>query len=348
MKLVCPLVLLLIAPVLAQARAQDAVPAPAASSGAAVLPDAPQTESTGTITGRVLYSDTQPVSGAKVTLQPASGPALQVDTDAAGGFLFLRVPAGPFRLKAESEGLAPASADGTLPAAGGLDVGPMVLEIAALVTRVNAISEEQAAEEQVRQEEHQRIAGVIPNFFVVYDDQALPLSSGQKFRLSARTLFDPSTIAVSAIIAGGEQAANSYPGFGSGMRGYARRFGASYADGATGIMLSSWVLPTVLHQDPRFLYMRSGTLRARVGNVLRQAVEQKGDNGRWQPAWSNTLGGVGSALISTTYYPAQDRSRGTIAAENFGLGVLSQAIANTLQQFVFNHVTTHKDAPPAP
>ena len=341
-KLLRLLVTILLAFWVVRAHAQ---PPPAGESSSATLPDAPGSRQPGTVTGRVLYSDSQPVYDARVTLQPASGPALTTTTDADGSFVFLRVPPGAFTVRAEADGLSPTSTTGDLLAAGGVDLAPIILPIAAVVTQVNAISEKEAAEEQVQMEEQQRIAGLIPNFLVVYDDNAIPLSPGQKFRLSARTLIDPSTFVVSALIAGGEQAGNSYPSWGRGMSGYSRRFAASYADGATGMMISSWMLPSILHQDPRFFYQTHGTVRSRIGNVLRQAIEQKGDNGRWQFAWSNTVGGMASAVISSTYYPAQNRTWLGLTAQNFGLGVLSQAIANTLQQFVFNHVTTHRDDP---
>lgn len=296
----------------------------------------------GTVAGRVHYSDGTPVVAARVTLEPVHGTPLESTTDDDGGFVFQEVPEGAFTVTVSANGMTPISTDGVLPGGARLDLPMMTLAIAPVVTQVNAISQEQAAEMQVRAEEHQRIGGVIPNFFVVYDENPIPLTSKQKLRLSLRTLVDPATMAVSAIIAGGEQAADSYPGFGEGARGYARRFGASYGDGTTEILLGGWALPSLFHQDPRYFYQGSGSVRSRIRNVLKQTVEQKHDGGKWQFAWSNTLGSVGSALISNTYYPAEHDKWVALTGENFGLALASEAIANTLQEFVFGRITSHK------
>jgi hypothetical protein len=202
--------------------------------------------------------------------------------------------------------------------------------MAVVHTDVTAVSEHEAAEREVRAEEGQRILKTIPNFLVVYDDEPVALSAGQKFRLSTRTLADPVTIGVAAAIAGGEQASNSYPGFGRGVRGYARR-----------MLLSGAILPTVFHQDPRYFYRGVGSKRSRLMFALKQTVAQKGDNGHWQFAWSNTLGGVGTALISDTYYPRQPgHQSGSQTGQLFGLSMLSTGISNLMQEFVFGRVTT--------
>jgi hypothetical protein len=241
-----------------------------------------------------------------------------------------------------SRDVEPASTSVTVQPAASLELPAIVMRLEVVHTDVTAVSEHEAAEREVRAEEGQRILKAIPNFMVVYDDEPVALSAGQKFRLSARTLADPVTIGVSAAIAGGEQASNSYPGFGRGVRGYARRFGASVGDSTSGMMLSGAILPTMFHQDPRYFYRGTGSRRSRLMYVLKQTVEQKGDNGHWQFAWSNTLGGVGSALISDTYYPRQGHTWGADTGQLFGLSMVSSGISNLMQEFVFGRVTSRR------
>ena len=218
----------------------------------------------------------------------------------------------------------------------------VMLRLVTVHTDVTAITEHEAAEREVHAEESQRILKAIPNFMVVYDAEPVPLSSGQKFRLSVRTLADPVTIGVSAAVAGGEQASGAYPGFGRGVRGYARRFGASVGDSTSGMLLSGAILPSLFHQDPRYFYRGTGSRGSRLMYVLKQTVEQKGDNGHWQFAWSNTLGSVGSALISDTYYPRLGHHWGSETGQLFGLSIASTGISNLLQEFVFGRVTSRK------
>ncbi|GAC1421229.1 MAG: hypothetical protein NVSMB62_15970 [Acidobacteriaceae bacterium] len=306
------------------------------------LPVAPTPNLSGVVRGRVLYTDSTPVGSAALTLTPASGPALHTTTEADGSFTFFHVDAGPFRVDAAADGLQADSIADTLSGTGSLELPALSLRVATVVTQVSAISQEEAAERDVRQEETQRLFGAIPNFFIVYGGEAVPLSPRQKFRLSLRTLFDPSNIAVSAAIAGGEQASGSYGGFGKGPAGFARRFGASFGDASSGILLTSALLPSVFHQDPRYFYRGTGSIRSRFGYVLKNSVEQKGDSGRWQFGWSNIVGNAGAALISNTYYPNQTDKWATLTGENFGLSVAGQGIANLLQEFVFARLTTHR------
>ena len=312
------------------------------------LPDSPAANATGAIRGEVLYQDQSPIPGARLTLTPtigaptASAPRTTT-SEMDGSFLFQQVPPGTFTLTVTSSDVEPASTNVMVSPGTAVEVPAIAMRLAVVRTDVTAISEHEAAEREVRVEEGQRILRSIPNFLVVYDDEPVPLSAGQKFRLSTRTLADPVTIGVSAVIAGGEQASNSYPGFGRGVGGYARRFGASVGDSTSGMLISGAILPTIFRQDPRYFFRGTGSRRSRLMYVLKQTVEQRGDNGHWQFAWSNTLGGVGTALVSGTYYPRQPGHQwGSQTGQLFGLSMASTGISNLMQEFLFGRVTTRR------
>ena len=323
------------------ADAQPVQPSPAA------LPTSPAANAPGAVHGEVLYQDRAPIAGARLTLTSANaaatnGPALTTRSEMDGSFLFQQVPPGTFTLTVTSDDVEPASTTVMVASGGAVELPPISMRMAVVHTDVTAVSAHEVAEREVRVEEGQRILKSIPNFMVVYDDEPVPLSAGQKFRLSTRTLADPVTIGVSAVIAGGEQASNSYPGFGRGVRGYARRFGASVGDSTSGMLLSGAIMPTIFRQDPRYFYRGTGSKASRLKFVVKQTVEQKGDNGRWQFAWSNTLGGVATALVSDTYYPRQPgRQWCSQTGQLFGLSMVSTGISNLMQEFVFGRVTTH-------
>ena len=294
----------------------------------------------GAVQGQVLYPDQTPIASARLTLTPSVGPALTTVSEPDGSFLFEQVPAGAFTLTASADDVEPATANGTVPNGGAVELPSMVLRLSVVHTEVNAITQREAAEGEIHSEEHQRILHVVPNFLVVYDAEAVPLSSSQKFRLSARNWIDPVNIGISAVSAGVEEGTNSYPGFGKGLRGYGRRFGASFGDATSSALLGGALLPSIFRQDPRYFFRGTGSTGSRLMFVLKQAVEQKGDNGHWQFAWSNTVGQVGSALLSDTYYPRQGHRWGANTGEFFALGFANTGISNLLQEFVFGHVTT--------
>jgi len=171
-------------------------------------------------------------------------------------------------------------------------------------------SERERAEKELKKEEKQRILGILPEFNTVYASSAARLSSSQKFRLAFKNTFDPFTLVGAGIDAGLSQWHNEYPGYGQGASGYGKRLAASYADTFTGTMFGNAIFPSLLHQDPRYFRKGSGGFARRVLYAVSTTVICKGDNGHWQPNYSNFLGNLAAGGISNVYYPASDRGVG--------------------------------------
>jgi len=172
------------------------------------------------------------------------------------------------------------------------------------------LSQQEKAEEQLKQQEHQRIVGVVPNFNVSYNEDAPPLSKGQKFRLAFRSATDPVQFGIAAFDAGMSQAENDFPGYHQGWKGYAKRFGAAYADNFDGTMLGNGVFPILLKQDPRYFRRGKGKVSARLMYALSTTVWCRNDDGSHGPNYSNILGNLAAGGISNLYYPSTDRGAG--------------------------------------
>jgi hypothetical protein len=173
-----------------------------------------------------------------------------------------------------------------------------------------APSKEEKAEAQLRQQESQRIVGVVPNFNVSYDRNAVALSPKQKLRLAWHTATDPVTFGIAGFDAGLSQAENDFPGYGQGAQGYAKRFGASYADNFDGTMIGNAFLPILLKQDPRYFRRGEGSFTSRLLYSLSTTVWCRNDNGKYGPNYSNVLGNLAAGGISNLYYPSTDRGAG--------------------------------------
>jgi hypothetical protein len=158
----------------------------------------------------------------------------------------------------------------------------------------------------VSTEEKQRIYGVIPNFYTAYDKDAVPLSPALKFRLALKSSTDPVTFAGVIMVAGLYQAID-LPDYRKGAAGYAQRSASVYADSVTGIVIGGAVLPSLLHQDPRYFYQGTGTTRSRVRHALFAPLVAKGDNGHLQFNISTVGGDLASGTIQNLYYPQADR-----------------------------------------
>ena len=318
----------------------------AAHAQQAELPAAPNqnsTEALGTISGTVVDPNGNFVVSATVKLsREATGDEPQLTSDQVGHFLFTGVPPGPFQIAITAAGFADQHVKGVLHPGETLNMSNLSLAIPGATTEVQVrVTNYELAEEQIKVQETQRVLGVIPNFYVTYDPGALPLKPKQKFELAWKTSVDPVTFAASGAIAGLEQAGDGFSGYGQGAQGYAKRFGASYADSFIGNMIGGAVLPSILKQDPRYFYKGNGTIRQRVFYALANAVVCKGDNGRWQPDYSGILGSLAAGGISNLYYPAGNRSGVQLTFENTLLGIAGSGIGNLFQEFLIRRLTPH-------
>jgi len=195
-------------------------------------------------------------------------------------------------------------------------------------------------------EEEQRVLGVLPNFYVTYIPDAAPLTTKQKFRLGWKSVVDPVSIGFAGALAGLQQAYNWNAGYGQGLQGYAKRFGATYADLASGTFIGSVILPSVFKQDPRYFYKGTGSRKSRFFYAVANSVICKGDNGRWQPNYSNVLGSLAAGAISNLYYPASSRAGVGLTFRNAAIGIGGTSVGAVFEEFVFRRLTSHShDAP---
>jgi hypothetical protein len=139
--------------------------------------------------------------------------------------------------------------------------------------------------------------------------------------------------------AGVEQAQNHFEGYGQGAEGYAKRFGAGYADTITGTFIGGAILPSLLKQDPRYFYKGQGSIESRALYAIANSVICKGDNRRWQVNYSNILGSLAAGGLSNLYYPSDDRNGAGLTFENAAIGIGSTAVANLFQEFLIRKLT---------
>jgi hypothetical protein len=281
------------------------------------------------------------VAGARVKLTGEDPSASQEVLSANdGSFSFTSAAPGTFQLTITAAGFATQISSGILHAGENYVAPVAALAVATAVMDVEVgVSQVEVAEEQMKVEEKQRVLGVLPNFYVSYIPDAAPLNSKQKFKLAWKTVIDPFTLVFVGGAAGVEQWQNHFVGYGQGAQGYAKRFGAGYADTVSGTFIGGAILPSILKQDPRYFYKGTGSTPARFLYAIANAFICKGDNKRWQANYSNMLGSLAAGGISNLYYPAQDRSGAGLTFENAALGIFSTAVSNLFQEFVIKKLT---------
>lgn len=301
---------------------------------------------TATITGVVTDADDAIIPGAAVSIDgPTSNDHFAgVAAGGDGSFVLNNLhPSVPYHVVVTAHGFANWSSRALILQPGQhLDLTDVKLTVSTVETSITAIQPEQLAFEQVKNEEAQRVFGVIPNFYVVYDHQFVPLSPKLKYELAFHAATDVVSIAGAGVLAGINQAAASKPNYTQGAKGYGQRFGAAYAGTVTDVFIGGAVLPSLLHQDPRYFYQGTGTKKSRALHAMSAPFVAKGDNGRWQFNYSSIGGDLAAGAIANTYYPNRDRGAGLVFS-SLGLSTGGR-IANALaQEFILRKLTSHSN-----
>jgi hypothetical protein len=302
-----------------------------------------ETTGTASISSTVSDDNGDVLQGAQVTLTDSLGTVKgTVESDSNGHFVFTNLHPGSYTLKVTGNGMSTfTSSPISLLTGQALSFPQVTLAVSGGVTSVTVSgNKEELANEQVRIAVQQRIGGVIPNFYSSYDWNAPPMQSKQKFQLSARSIVDPVSFLVIAGIAGMEQHQNVFPGYGGGIEGYGKRYGAALANHVSATLLCKAVYPSIFHQDPRYFYKGKGGVRSRAFYAMSAAVIAKGDDGRWKPNYSNVLGNFSAAAISNLYYPSSDQGVSLVVFNGL-VNTGADAASNLLREFVLKKLTTH-------
>lgn len=180
----------------------------------------------------------------------------------------------------------------------------------------------------------QHILEVIPNYATVNEPPAVyqPITTGKKFVITAHDSFDPFNWVLDGLYAAVYQKQDRYPQWGQGGQAYAKRFGATFADGTISTYLSEGVLPTLLHEDPRYFRIGQGGTWHRIGYALTRVLVTKTDSGGSRFNNSEIEGNLAAAALGSFYYPRADRTPEDML-EKFSISVVSDAMFNVLREF---------------
>ena len=294
-----------------------------------------------TLTGTVEDASGGLVPQARITLSaPGKTGVRTAQSDNTGHFSLPGIPAGTYKLTIVSPGLQTyVSPDFTIAAGQRQELPPISLAVATLNSNVQVTaSEEQVAEVQIHAEEKQRVLGIAPDFYSSYIWDAAPLDAPQKFVLASKSAFDPVAFFSIGAVAGLEQWRNIYPGYHQGAEGYAKRYGASFADEAIGRFFASAIYPSLFHQDPRYFYKGTGTKTQRAEYAITRVFVTRGNNGRPQPNYSLFLGRLTAGAIANLYHDPSDRGA-ALTFENAFLNIGGHAFDNLVREFILKRFT---------
>lgn len=163
--------------------------------------------------------------------------------------------------------------------------------------------------------------------------QVKPMTPKEKRWLAVRNVVDPFnavTILGDAAIAVGY---NAHSPYGPGMTGFGRYVGVSYSQDMTGEFFGTFLIPTIVHQDPHYHRMPNATIRRRIAHAILQVVWTQGDNGKEMVNYADLAGFAIDDEIGNLYVPGQKTNLPASAAR-YSIGLASAPIENFITEFM--------------
>jgi len=183
----------------------------------------------------------------------------------------------------------------------------------------------------------------LPNYRTAEEsDPFSPLSVRRKFYIGYKDSTDYPIFILAAGLAGLSQAMGSHERLGSGWEGYGKRLGTSVSDQLVGNFMTESVMPSLLHQDPRYFRRDHGGVWSRAGYAASRVFIAKSDKGNWTFNFSEVSGNAITAAVGNAYYPGERRLGDNVS--RFGSQMAIDAFSQILKEFwpdvkrkYFNH-----------
>jgi len=198
-------------------------------------------------------------------------------------------------------------------------------------------------------EQDKHAFGVLPNYRTVEND--LPFSkitTGRKFKIALEDTIDGPSYALAAAFSSISQATNSNPSFNQGMVGYLHRYATGLADQDVGNFMTEAIMPSLLHQDPRYFRKGHGTKWGRIAYAASRTLVARNDSGNWTFNASEFLGNGMTASLGNLYYPDSRGFSPTMQRmfTQIGTDAFSQVLKEFWPDVKRKYFNKHKDTDP--
>lgn len=177
-----------------------------------------------------------------------------------------------------------------------------------------------------------RLFGVIPNYRAD-EIQAVytPLATAQKFKIARSDSFDwPNYFLLAGYAVQGQIAAKGFS-HNDGIAGFGEYYARALGDQIIGSYVTEAILPSLLHEDPRYFRLGTGTFWHRLSYAGSRLFLTKRDSGKTGFNVSEVAGNAGVEALATIYYP-ENRSAGE-SLERYGMLLGNDMISNVLTEF---------------
>lgn len=163
--------------------------------------------------------------------------------------------------------------------------------------------------------------------------QDKPLTPKDKAWLAVRNIADPFNNITILGEAGITIGSDSHTPYGPGMPGYGRYVGVSYSQDMIGEFFGTFLIPSILHQDPHYHRMEKASIPRRIFHATWQVFWTQSDSGKGMPNYANIVGFAIDDGIANLYVPGRETNLGATGSR-YVIGLATAPIGNYITEFV--------------
>ena len=163
--------------------------------------------------------------------------------------------------------------------------------------------------------------------------QVKPLTPLEKGWLATRNLIDPFNLITIVGTAGITIAADSHSAYGPGFPGFGRYVGVTFTEDMTGEFFNTFLIPSIMHQDPHYHRMPKASYPRRIVHAIAQVAWTQSDDGRGMLNYGNLVGFAIDDEIGNLYVPGRRTNAGA-TAQRYVIGLATAPIDNFITEFL--------------
>jgi len=180
-----------------------------------------------------------------------------------------------------------------------------------------------------------RFVGYVTNKSIIFPDIATsegPMTSGEKFRLFVNQSISPAYLVAAGVSAAYSQARDVPAAYGQGWDAYGNRYGATIARASSNSFFSSYLLASVLHEDPRFFPQSRPSLWGSIKYSAERVFVTRTDSGRDTFNTPSIAGTMASEALANSYLPVSEQTVGK-TFERIGTDLAWKFAANMFKNY---------------
>jgi len=160
-----------------------------------------------------------------------------------------------------------------------------------------------------------------------------PLTPRQKGKLAIRNFIDPYNFTTIAAFSAISVASDPHSDYGPGFPGFSRNFGVAYCETAVGQFFGTFLIPSIVHQDPHYHRMPNASYTRRTFHAITQVVWAQSDYGVGMLNYSTLIGTAVGNSLGNLYVPGRDKSWGA-GVERYVTAIATDPIDNFVTEFL--------------